>query len=185
MSSRIRGRKRREVIEKWLSGVEDPDIEVIPTKSEGRYIVKQRTSHVDTQEDLSNEMTDVSNEVSNEMATKDDDEMKPKIDDDKKDIEIPKESKPKHKDKNKSKLYDYMSSEILTELKLLRDQYSRINEREERKREMKRITKKCIAKNNETIKKEIIDELPPPQVVREQYTPTITRRRINLLQQFV
>ena len=42
MTNRIRGKKREEVINNWLKGVEDPNVEVKPTKQEGRYIVKAK-----------------------------------------------------------------------------------------------------------------------------------------------
>ena len=45
MSNNIRGLKRQSIIDNWLNGVEDPDFEVVPTKAEGKYIVKQRTSN--------------------------------------------------------------------------------------------------------------------------------------------
>ena len=32
MTNRIRGKKREEVISNWLKGVEDPNVEVKPTK---------------------------------------------------------------------------------------------------------------------------------------------------------
>ena len=42
MTNRVRGKKREEVINNWLKGVEDPNVEVKPTKQEGRYIVKAK-----------------------------------------------------------------------------------------------------------------------------------------------
>ena len=38
----IRGKQRAEYIQKWLQGEEDPEVEVIPAKAEGRYIVRRR-----------------------------------------------------------------------------------------------------------------------------------------------
>ena len=40
--SRVRGKKRMEIIKKFIDGEEDPDYEVIPTVTEGKYIVRQR-----------------------------------------------------------------------------------------------------------------------------------------------
>ena len=39
----IRGKLRQQYIDNWLAGNEDPDVEVIPTRVEGKYIVKHRT----------------------------------------------------------------------------------------------------------------------------------------------
>ena len=44
MSINIRGLKRQSIIDNWLNGVEDPNFEVVPTKAEGKYIVKQRSN---------------------------------------------------------------------------------------------------------------------------------------------
>jgi hypothetical protein len=35
----LQGRRRQEVIEKWLKGQEDPDWVVKATKTEGKYII--------------------------------------------------------------------------------------------------------------------------------------------------
>ena len=42
-ASSIRGKLRQQYIDNWLAGNEDPDVEVIPTRVEGKYIVKHRT----------------------------------------------------------------------------------------------------------------------------------------------
>ena len=40
--SRVRGKKRMEIIKRFLEGEEDPEYEVIPTVTEGKYFVKPR-----------------------------------------------------------------------------------------------------------------------------------------------
>ena len=40
--SRVRGKKRMEIIKKFIEGEEDPDYEVIPTVTEGKYFVRPR-----------------------------------------------------------------------------------------------------------------------------------------------
>ena len=39
--SRVRGKKRMEIIKKFIDGEEDPDYEVIPTVTEGRILEGQ------------------------------------------------------------------------------------------------------------------------------------------------
>lgn len=46
----IRGSKRLAIIQKWLNGYEDPIYEVLPTRKEGKYIVKKRDSRLDEKE---------------------------------------------------------------------------------------------------------------------------------------
>ena len=41
----IRGKKREEYVREWLEGKENPDVEVIPTKKEGKYIVRERVKN--------------------------------------------------------------------------------------------------------------------------------------------
>jgi hypothetical protein len=39
---KIQGKRREEVIAKWLIGEEDPEWQVNPTKTPGKYIIKYR-----------------------------------------------------------------------------------------------------------------------------------------------
>lgn len=50
----IRGTKRLAIIQKWLRGQDDPDFEVLPTRKEGKYIVKRR----DKSDSKTNEKSD-------------------------------------------------------------------------------------------------------------------------------
>ena len=38
--SRVRGKKRMDIIKKFMNGEEDPDYEVLPTVTEGKYFVR-------------------------------------------------------------------------------------------------------------------------------------------------
>ena len=42
MSKHLTGSKRLAVIQRWINGHDDPEWEVFPTRTEGKYIVKQR-----------------------------------------------------------------------------------------------------------------------------------------------
>ena len=44
--SRVRGKKRMEIIKKFMNGEEDPDYEVLPTVTEGKYFVRPRREKV-------------------------------------------------------------------------------------------------------------------------------------------
>ena len=50
MTNRIRGKKRTQIIDRWLKGVEDPDVEVKPTKNKERYIVKAKNKESERSE---------------------------------------------------------------------------------------------------------------------------------------
>lgn len=42
MSKYIKGSKRLAIIQRWLQGIDDPQYDVLPTRKEGKYIVKKR-----------------------------------------------------------------------------------------------------------------------------------------------
>ena len=43
MTQYVKGTKRLAIIKRWLQGIDDPDYDVLPTRKEGRYIVKKRS----------------------------------------------------------------------------------------------------------------------------------------------
>ena len=47
----IRGSKRLKIIQNYLNGREDPAYEVLPTRKEGKYIVKKRDDKQDKKSD--------------------------------------------------------------------------------------------------------------------------------------
>ena len=47
----LRGTKRLAIIQKWLNGHEDENYEVLPTRKEGKYIVKKREKKLDEKAD--------------------------------------------------------------------------------------------------------------------------------------
>ena len=42
MSKYLKGSKRLAIIQRWLQGIDDPNYDVLPTKKEGKYIVKKK-----------------------------------------------------------------------------------------------------------------------------------------------
>ena len=42
MTQYIKGTKRLAIIKRWLQGIDDPEYDVLPTRKEGKYIVKKR-----------------------------------------------------------------------------------------------------------------------------------------------
>lgn len=63
--NRVRGKKRIELIKNFLNGNEDPDYEVIPTNTSGRFIVKHRQVNVN---EPSNEPSNVNMSGTNEPS---------------------------------------------------------------------------------------------------------------------
>ena len=50
--SYLKGSKRLAVIHRWLNGIDDPNYEVLPTRKEGKYIVKKRVSELDSKPEV-------------------------------------------------------------------------------------------------------------------------------------
>ena len=46
MTTYLKGSRRLAVIHRWLQGIDDPEYEVLPTKKEGKYIVRKRTAPI-------------------------------------------------------------------------------------------------------------------------------------------
>lgn len=164
----LTGGKRLQIIQRWLSGIDDPDYDVFPTKKEGRYIVKPRKntehnsslearpSHEGSELDSQTEIENDSSREKNNMECDNDDTVQ----ENKSNIEVketPIQTKPKQVSKQISKTNNSRSGfgqthnqyydptiniEILNQLKLLGEEFK--NERE--KKEQKRIIKEAVQK---------------------------------------
>ena len=70
-SEYLRGTKRLAIIQKWLNGLEDENYEVLPTRKEGKYIVKKREQKIDKADDDKADEKDIDvkllNNVINEL----------------------------------------------------------------------------------------------------------------------
>lgn len=198
----VRGKKRAEVIQKWLDGEDDPEFEVKPTKNEGKYIVKRRMlENVQTVTTDDNELdngSDISNEskIAESRETKvreglvrvkdNNTEMKDK---DTK-VKVVKTETKDEKSKVKNNKNSVISSEILKELRLMGEENRRIREKKEKKKEIKHAVQKQLSKKPKVQPKEQSSDYeyyedeepqPMPQPI-VQYEPQLKiRRRINLL----
>ena len=94
--SRVRGKKRMEIIKRFLEGEEDSDYEVVPTVTEGKYIVRPRNGNKVPLRIVDPKETDVKKKQkkqnSNDISNKSHEE--PHVDDEET-TEEPKQIKPK------------------------------------------------------------------------------------------
>ena len=49
MTKHLTGSKRLAIIQRWINGHDDPNWEVLPTRKEGKYIVKKRTDPIEVE----------------------------------------------------------------------------------------------------------------------------------------
>ena len=204
--SRVRGKKRMEIIKKFLEGEEDPDYEVIPTVTEGKYFVrprkgsksknksqksKQETKDDDKITDKSDEQSlddiddDVTDEAIEEQKQKQNGLSEPLRD------KVPKNKKkePKLKQqvvkKSEQVFYDpTISYQILEQLKLLGEEQRLKRTKKEQKKLVKHQIRKQLkqkeqeqeSSDNEEYDYEVVEEEP-----KQVFRPTPLRRRVNLI----
>ena len=187
--SRVRGKKRMEIIKKFIDGEEDPDYEVIPTVTEGKYFVRPRNGSKRLQrgEDSKSKSQKVKQKTEDEQSLDDVDEEEAIEERDPKQ----KTSKPKHQVVKQShsnqsfqELYDpTISYQILEQLKLLGEEQRLKRTKKEQKKLVKHQIQKQLRRkepepessSSEEYDYEVVDEEP-----KQIFKPTPLRRRVNL-----
>ena len=131
MSNHLSGSKRLAVIQRWMNGHDDPNWEVLPTRKEGKYIVKKRTAPIEETQETHEETEEISEpEVIEEKLKK----VKPQR------IKMPKPQKtPEYQDPT-------VNLEILNQLKLLGEETKLKREKKEQKRMINEAVNKQINK---------------------------------------
>ena len=165
--NRVRGKKRIELIKNFLNGNEDPDYEVIPTNTSGRFIVKHRQVNVN---EPSNEPSNVNmsgtNEPSNvnmsnfnESPNKPHDTTRPY---EAQDTTCPYDALDRRSYGSKEPqgtMYDpTISYQILEQLKLLGEEQMKKRSKKEQKKFVKRQIKKHLNKSSKHITDDEYDD---------------------------
>ena len=179
MANRIRGKKRQEIIDNWIKGIEDPDVEVKPTKKENRYIVRPKKSNEETKTEptedesvesakqtscLSEAEEDVKEDIEEEEPKK---QQEPTSDESEYEYEYEYEEEPK---RSNTELLQY---EILNELKRMNDEKATRRAEKQRQKELKNTVKYQMMKHL-SHQQQQINEPQQPQ-----------RRRLNLLKRLI
>ncbi len=154
MSKHLTGSKRLAVIQRWINGIDDPEWEVLPTRTEGKYIVKKRKTKLpeQTQEEEETQETQETEEL----------EERPKK------ITKPKKTSKSKKTQETHPAYDpTINLEILNQLKLLGEEIKNKRERKEQKRLIKEVVDKRIRKPKKFVQEYEDDDDEEP-VQKEQ-----------------
>lgn len=157
MSKHLTGSKRLAIIQRWINGHDDPDWEVLPTRKEGKYIVKKRTEPIETRENSENEKVEETPEEEKveETPTK----QKP--------IKVAKVVKPP-KTQNNNQGYDpTINLEILNQLKLLGEEIKHKREKKEQKKMIKEVVQKQITKPKNYFPQEFMYQQKPNFIPQE------------------
>ena len=148
----LRGTKRLAIIQKWLNGHEDENYEVLPTRKEGKYIVKKREKKLDEKAD--DEKADDKEIDDKEIDEKESDEKE--SDEKAEEEEIDEEPevepvKPKLRPKPKPKIIprinnddSYLIYQILIQLQHITEILSMNREDKERDRMIKQIVNETL-----------------------------------------
>jgi hypothetical protein len=182
MSGRkLQGRRRQEVIEKWLQGIEDPEWQVKPTKTEGKYIISERRAP--PEEPVSDPPEREEGEEPEPDREPEEGEEPP--------AEKPKPPPPAPKPKHKPVVYprqklpksafnDDLGIEILTELRAMGEAKRAKEAKKQLKKDIRRQVRKHIPPPppeptfGDSDEYEYEDEAPPQPIYPQ-------RRRVNLM----
>ena len=173
--SRVRGKKRMEIIKNFLEGKDDPKYEVIPTVTEGKYFVRPRKDKKDCSEG-EEQSEGEEEEIQEKQKLKHEQKLKQK-------------QKPEQKQKLESKpetsfqqIYDpTISYQILEQLRLLGEEQRLKREKKEQKKLVKyQIRKQLKSREKEETSDEYDYEIDEEQPKKQVFQPTVLRRKINL-----
>jgi hypothetical protein len=181
MSGRkLQGKRRQEVIEKWLRGEEDPEWVVKETKTAGKYIISERRQPVE-------EPVSEASEGEQEHDDQPEEKEEPPAEKPPPPPPAPK-PKPKPKDKPypgkklpKSAISDELGMEILTELRAIGEAKRAKEAKKQQKKEIRRQVRKHIPApppEARFVESDEYDE-PEPEPQPQQFFPQ--RRRVNLI----
>ena len=185
-STYLKGSKRLAIIHRWLQGIDDPEYDVLPTKKEGKYIVKKRTTPLTRQRlDTPSGVKKTTEQVEQQADDEDEQEVEqhePEQEEqqqsDTEQQEPPPTIKPKPSPKHKPTIkpkskpkpaiksittpsYDpTVNLEILEQLKLLGDEIRGKRERKEQKQLIKQVVEKQMRRQQ---------TIPLSQQVEDEY----------------
>ena len=185
MTKHLSGSKRLAVIQRWINGHDDPDWEVLPTRKEGKYIVKKRETPIEKVEKV--EETQEVEEIPTEPEEVPEPVQKP--------VKV-KPKAPKPPKNTETQNYDpTINLEILNQLKLLGEEMKTKREKKEQKRMIKEVVNKQIRKPRNYYPQEQLYIQQPSHVEEEQpaiepqqqeiETPKIYRRRNRIFDDII
>lgn len=162
MTQYIKGTKRLAIIKRWLQGIDDPEYDVLPTRKEGKYIVKKRETNIttkpeidDTNEPQIDDTNEIDKSIEQDNITDETIEKEPIKPIAKKQPKQVKKTTTKTitqsipKQVAKQSTFDStVNLEILEQLKLLGDEIRGKRERKEQKQLIKHVVEKQLSKKN-------------------------------------
>ena len=201
--SNIRGKLRQQYIDNWLEGHEDPDVEVKPTRIDGKYIVRQRraSSEAEVRARVPSNPSPTNPSPINTVA--DTEDQKPKFEE--KDISsndaennskvrgtrasseaedpITENNSKAAENNSKASLPENdIMEEILKQLKIINDERQAKQIKKAKKKELQQAIRKEFVRHRVIVEdpEPIQFPDPEPQTVYIEKTPIRMRRRLDL-----
>ena len=185
-NSRVRGSKRKELIEKWLNGEEDEEYEVKPTRTEGKFVIRKRKNDIrEGNESISDAELKPSEESPNQNISESHERIK-SLSASEATTDEPKshsEASPILSKRNKKQKQNTLN-QILEQLRILGEQQKSREERKQRKRETKMEIFKHMNSLKQYNREPDYSESSDEEIREQQPTlnkPILVRRRLNLL----
>lgn len=151
MTQYVKGTKRLAIIKRWLQGIDDPDYDVLPTRKEGRYIVKKRScepTSSEHQDDIVDNESDSNEDITDNDDEDDSEHKQPKQlhNPIRKQLHNPIHKQPKQQSTSNSRTDSTVNLEILEQLKQLGNEIRGKRERKEQKQLIKHVVEKQLSK---------------------------------------
>ena len=183
--NRIRGKKRIEIIQKFLEGEEDPKYEVVPTVTEGKYFVRPRKNESKSElkrHEMNEEEEEIERSKQKQQKQKQQ-KLKPELKQEQKQKKIHYDSGFGPKEPQGTTYDPTISYQILEQLKLLGEEQKLKREKKEQKKLVKHQIRKQLKQqkrkqesSEEEYESSEEEEEEPVQI----YRPLNARRKVNL-----
>ena len=184
-------RRRQEIINNWLEGKESEDYDVIPTHTEGKYILRPKKKAV---EEVKNIEENVKENNIPEQNVSQEENISEENNVSEEQTEFARGSSRTRENVSEPVVEKHnYKRDILNQLKLMNESFNAFNEerrlkkeKKQKKKEMKQLIHKEFVKNRVMVEGSDEEEVESePQIVYvEKPAPVRIRRRLNLLDKF-
>lgn len=183
-------RRRQEIINNWLEGKESEDYDVIPTHTEGKYILRPKKKAVEEVKNIEENVKE--NNIPEQNVSQENISEENNVSEEQTEFARGSSRTRENVSEPVVEKHNY-KRDILNQLKLMNESFNAFNEerrlkkeKKQKKKEMKQLIHKEFVKNRVMVEGSDEEEVESePQIVYvEKPAPVRIRRRLNLLDKF-
>ena len=183
-------RRRQEIINNWLEGKESEDYDVIPTHTEGKYILRPKKKAVEEVKNIEENVKE--NNIPEQNVSQENISEENNVSEEQTEFARGSSRTRENVSEPVVEKHNY-KRDILNQLKLMNESFNAFNEerrlkkeRKQKKKEMKQLIHKEFVKKRVMVEGSDEEEVESePQIVYvEKPAPVRIRRRLNLLDKF-